>query len=248
MKSTLPLLSIVIFIFAVSLCAAQDTVSAAPAPVKARCWTLEFGIAPNFTLTSFQGTAVSLSRSISDFQKIRIGVSTSLAATSNDADEIYYAADTVVNKTMQADENGNNSIRLTVQYLTYASPHSAVSLYAALGPLAGITWGSRESNRNYFYVGGNLNVSNNSDTQKEYFAGMLGSLGAEWFFSEKISLHAEYGVTGTYSWYKDNYTTSDRSTYTPSSTTNSSRREYSVSFSGWSLQAQNILFGLSVML
>ena len=234
-----------IYVCAISICLAQDTTSTVlwNAP---NTWTMEFGIAPNFTLTSFQGTAISLSRYISNYEKIRVGISTALNSTSNKSEEQTYYADTLFSKANNNGDNGYNTIQLTAQYLTYASPNGQISMFFAIGPLAGITWIARDNQRENLTIGYSQGKDINDETQNRYFLGIIGSCGVEWFFSERFSLHAEYGIAGSYNWSKNEATLKYLTTNSPTSTTSVTRREYSSSSSEWSLGSQNIIFGLSV--
>jgi hypothetical protein len=242
MKSNKLYKNAIIFFCITSFCSAQDTVSMVPRQVRANSWTMEFGIASNFTLTSFQGTAVSVSKYVSDCEKIRIGISSSLSTTSSEAEEKSFTADTLGYWFKGNGDNGTNSIQFTGQYLIYASPRSQTSVYFAIGPLAGINWSSTDDQREDVPVGNSQGKYSTKESLTEYFAGILGSCGVEWFFSERMSLHAEYGIAGLYKWGKS------ETTIKTETINNKNRKEYSSSSSVWTLMHQNVLFGLGIIL
>lgn len=232
---------------AASASVAQDTLSTNNSRRAKDAWTMEFRVASNFTLSSLQGTAISVSRYISDYQKIRIGISTSLRSYSITRQELNFYADTLSTKVNQNEHYGDNLVQLTLQHLTYATPDDQISLYFALGPVAGITWHSYDIQQEYTQVAWNYGKSTNDNTMEQYFVGLLGSCGVEWFFSERISLHAEYGLSLLYYWENREETSKSQTTYTTPPPPPGNRRETTYSSHTWSLEPSNVLFGLSVI-
>jgi hypothetical protein len=206
---------------------------------------MDFGISSNFTLSTFQGTTISIGKFISDHQKYRIGISTSVNSNSADQNADSFTADTLVSRSKQNSETDSYSLQLSFQYLTYATPNAHTSFYFGIGPFGGIGWDKNNNGSTNYYVNTSQDRTNSNSSRTNYSIGILGSLGVEWFFSENISLHAEYGLAATYIWSKNestnkNGTTSPYTYYASNKNTNSS------STSNWSLAGQKILFGLSI--
>jgi opacity protein-like surface antigen len=239
--------TVLLLSIASSASVAQDTLSTNNSRRVKDAWTMEFGIASNFTLSTFQGTAISVSRYISDYQKIRIGISTSLTSSTNTRQELNFYADTLANKSNLNDNNGFNTVQLTLQYLTYASPAEQISIYFAFGPVAGITWSSYDNQQEFTNVWWNYSKNNSGEKQKQYSVGLLGSCGVEWFFSERMSLHAEYALSIQYNWENYEVTSKGQTTYINNPPSPSNRTERTISSHSWSLQPRYVLFGLSVI-
>jgi hypothetical protein len=228
---------------------AQDSLSVIGKFIQDHSWTMDFGISSNLTLKSFQGTAISLSKFTSDYQKYRLGVSVGLNQSSGDQSGSQYNADTLSNNSNAHSDNYNNSLQITFQYITYATPKAQTSIYFGIGPLVGISWYKNNSNSNTNSVGDYQNQSGYTNTNSNYFVGVLGSVGVEWFFSEHISIHAEYGLSAQYNWGNTQLSNTYQTIYNPILYTNSyysNRNNNSSSSSGWNLSGQSVLFGLSV--
>ena len=223
----------------------QDSLSVIGKFIQGHPWTLDFGISSNLTLSTFQGTAISLNKFTSDYQKFRFGISTSFSNGTNDENANSYASDTLYNQSKATRESNDYYVQINFQYFTYATPAASTSLYFGIGPFAGIGWGKENTSSNSSYFASSQEYATNSETSNDYSLGILGSVGVEWFFSEHISLHAEYGLAASYSWMKSE-SSYDSHNYYQGSMSSSDRGDRSSSSSGWSLAGQRVLFGLSV--
>jgi hypothetical protein len=224
---------------------AQDSISVIGKFIEGHPWTMDFSISSNLTLSNFQGASISLGQFTSDYQKNRIGISTSVNCGTSDQSGNNLTSDVLTSQSKQNSESNRYSIQVIFQRLTYATPNAHTSLYYGIGPLMGIGWNKNTSSSSSNYVSGSQNWSSSDGTGTNYSLGVLGSLGVEWFFSEHMSLHAEYGLTVLYTWSKSESTSS--SFYlNPGSTYSSSKSNSSSKSSGWSLTGQSVLFGLSV--
>jgi hypothetical protein len=232
-------------IFYASTLLAQDSLSVIGKFIDGHSWTMDFSISSNLTLRTFQGTAISLSKFISDYQKIRFGVSTNLDYNSRDQSGNNYAADTLSGLTNDNNENNMYSVQIVIQYITYATPKSQTSIYFGIGPLVGVSWFEQNNNDNTTNPGYYQSQYGSKSSSTKYFIGMLGSCGVEWFFSEHISIHAEYGLSVQYNWGKTESSSNSQSSYVNSSSY-SNKSHSSGSTSGWFLSGQSVLFGLSV--
>jgi hypothetical protein len=191
----------------------QDTTSLVSTDTQHRPWTLEFGVSSNFTLTSFQGTTISLGRYISDHEKIRFGANISMTTQRSENESFYYDTLGGAHPYGTANSYISNSIRLSLQYLSYETPYENIAIYFGVGPVAGYSYSRYDASYPWSY---------------QYTAGVVGSFGAEWFFSKKLSLHAEYGLNATYAW-----------TRSESETSKSTTKSFGIG-------GQSVLFGLSV--
>ena len=223
---------------------AQDTVSVIGRFIQGHPWTMDFGISSNLTLTTFQGATISVGKFATDYHKIRFGISVSATDGSGDHTGNNYNADTLSGRNTRTEENEGYAFEIKCQYLTYATPDAHTSMYFGVGPLAGISW-SKSSREETSTFGSSQSQSTSNSDQRTSSVGVLVSVGAEWFFSEHVSLHAEYGLSAAYFRTKGESSGSSKYSY-PGSPTASSRISGSDSFSNWSLSGQNVLFGLSI--
>ncbi len=231
--------------FTFSNLAAQDSLTVIGKFIEGHSWTMDFRIESNLTLSTFQGTAISLSKFVSDYQRIRFGIGTSVNSSSSGNSGMNYSADTLSGRSSGNSENESYSVQISLQRLTYGTPDAQTSIFFGIGPFGGMSWSKNSSSNSSTSVGSYQNQQSNSSTNKTYSAGVLGSFGVEWFFSEHISLHAEYGLAASYSWGSGESSNSYQSGY-PGSSNPSIKNISSNSGSGWSLSGQSVLFGLSV--
>jgi opacity protein-like surface antigen len=245
MKTTYLLLPVILFFLNLNTLFSQDSLTVIGKFIQGHPWTMDFGVKSNLTLSTFQGTAISLGKFISNYQKYRMGISTNLRVNSGDQDGNSTNADTLYSLNSGDVEDENYSIQLTFQYITYTAPNGLTSIYFGIGPTIGISWFKQSSNSSSTYVSSYQSLDGRSSTSKEYSIGFLGSCGVEWFLSEHISIHAEYGLALQYYTKKgetESYNKHSSSNYIqPLSESHSND-----SSSGWSLSGQNVLFGLSV--
>jgi hypothetical protein len=243
-KSILGKLLIYSILFASTLLA-QDSLSVIGKFIQDHSWTMDFGISSNLTLSAFKGTALSLSKFTSDYQRYRFGISTNLNNNSRNQSGSHYDADTLSGASSGDDDNDAYSVQITLQYITYATPRAQTSIYFGIGPLVGISWSKSNSTSNSSTIGYYQDQGGNTSSYTSYSVGALGSCGVEWFFSEHISIHAEYGLVAQYIWSKNESSNQDKYSYV-NSNSGSYKNISSSSSSGWSLSGQNVLFGLSV--
>jgi hypothetical protein len=246
MKITHLLKAILVVCIGFTSLLAQDSLSVIGKFIQGHPWTMDFGISSNLTLSNFQGAAISISKFISDYQKYRFGISTSINSGSSDQSGINFSADTLVGQSKQNIKTDRYFLELSFQYITYATPHAYTSFYFGIGPLAGIGWSKYNGSSNSNYVGSSQSQYNSNNTYTSYSLGVLGSLGVEWFFSEHISLHAEYGLEASYTWNKNESTYNSQYNYSGSNSSSTSKSSNSSSSSNWSLAGQQVIFGISV--
>lgn len=210
----------VLFLFVSPSLQAQDSTSLAGK------YALQFQISQNFTLSNFLGSVISGKYHFTNESALRVGVDLSTimnnqSNTSHDNSFVY--------ATNNVNETNSQSISIIAQYLRTVSVGDNIRFYYGIGPKAGIGFakqntGSNTTGTNYAYQ---------KQTYKNFSAGFLCSAGAEWFFSKKMSLCAEYGFAYQYIYSK---TTSNSNTSS----------EQTVRNYGYSFRGENVRFGLSV--
>jgi hypothetical protein len=171
----------------------------------------------NFTLSNFSGSIISLKRHHSARSAFRAGFSLSLSSGSSETDP----SDTSLPVEIDNDDVG---LLVDLQYVRYSNPAGRLSPYWAIGPRVG-------------YAKQNLKSATGDDQveryeRRQWTVGVIGSLGAEWFPVRFIGLHAEYGLTLTYSSIK-----AERED-TPFTETQTGRV--------WTFEGDGVLLGLSV--
>ena len=144
-------------------------------------WALQFGIAENFRLDSFQGATVSAKKSLSETRAFRFGTTLEARFAFEEGD----------------DERDTNLQRLsaTAQWLAYtegdAERAGTVRFYFGAGPLAGI-------DRSFYAINredAEGETLEDEQTSVRWNVGAAGVLGAEWTVHRRIGLLAEYGTS-----------------------------------------------------
>jgi len=199
---------------------AQDTASLAGK------YALQFQISQNFTLSNFLGSVISGKYNCSNTSAIRVGFdfTTTMGNQSNANHDFYtgYSSNSL-------SENNTQSIGLVAQYLWEAPLGDNIKFYYGVGPKLGIGF----SKQTYAGSSTSSSYSYQKYINKNISAGFLGSAGVEWFFSKKMSLCAEYGISYLYN-------------YTKNSNNSNTSMEQTVRTYSYSLRGDNVRFGLSV--
>ena len=169
-------------------------------------WALQFQISQNFTLTSFQGSTISLKRQYSPNAAIRLGTTVNISSSTSEA-EPTNAPDTG-NYTWQSRSGFANSqgISIAVQYLRYPDPIAGINLYFGGGPL--VIFGRSKDARESIIINTNSPPIRyqNTDETTNLSTGISLVAGLEWFASTSISITAEYYSTLQYDWSKTTHT------------------------------------------
>jgi len=195
-------------------------------------------------LTSFRGSAISLSKSISGNERYRLWVSGSLNINSNDGHSNNFNADTVRSHDYTESSGGTQFLSVSFQYLRFLMKEEKISFYYGIGPSISTSWQTTTTEYSYGYASSSQYiVRKDESSDNSYSFGAIGSVGIEWSFTKRMSLHAEYSASTYYRWGKTKFTSTTRSEitdYIPS------RSESSRTLSSWSLAGQGVYFGLSV--
>lgn len=138
-------------------------------------WAIQFGIDDNFTLSDFAGQ-VGLKYHHSSRTAARIGVDA--WAGGSEEDDGSFDAET---------ESDRYGFELDFLILRYFDPEAPVNVYFGGGPL--VYYDTQNSTRTVY--GDSVTVETETDTDT-WSAGARVTLGAEWFPTRAIGLHAEY--------------------------------------------------------
>jgi hypothetical protein len=188
---------------------------------------IQFGIASNLTLKKFQEMAFSGKKHISDKSAVRIGIDLNFLISDVDKDVFSIRHDTT---TSQVEETYNNDeIDLWVQFMRYSSINNSIKFYWAGGPIFGF--------ERWFYKkrDDTPQLSGRSQETLIWLVGTSWTVGAEWFATPELGLHAEYYLSLTFNWRRTNDTSY-------SSNTISYGRDRNYSFN---LSSGDVRFGLS---
>lgn len=181
---------------------------------------IQFGI-DNLSLRTFNQKGISYKMHLSENNALLFGVKLAGSTTTEEMHTKKYSHDTLISaKTERYDPLPSINIECSAEYIWYFPTGSDLFLFMGGGP------DFRYDQREYTY-----------SFHKNWSAGLIGTIGVEWFVSQKISIHSEYYVSAYYNFSKSN-------DWSPSYSTSDYRiDEKSTSFN---LQSGNVLFGLSV--
>lgn len=212
---------------------AQDSVQTQfPEDAKA----LQFQINGNFTLSSFQGAAISYKHHLRSSSALRIGVSAYGTDTNEESANDYYSGGSPNTSTEQLRDRTSISLQLNVQAIWYSPTSSEIFFFYGIGPLFGYG-GSWQTNKS-IYSSPFTESNTVSSKTTSWSVGLSGLAGVEWFPAETISIHAEYGARASFSW------TSFENKYQPSGT--GSWSESGGTTTTLNMQGTGVLVGLSV--
>jgi len=160
-------------------------------------FALQFQIADNFQLTSFQGTTLSGKYHFSCRDVIRLGLSVELGNSETES-TINYIDTSVVNQ-FEADEN-RFGLTIKSQYIRYITSTNNILFFGGIGPF--ISFFNQSTERVVTENG--IDVTRESES-RSFSAGLDLIIGVEWIFSTYMSLSAEYGLNFSYRSSEDNF-------------------------------------------
>jgi hypothetical protein len=213
-------------------------------------WAFEFGISSNFTLTSFQGTVLSIKRQLNSHEAIQLGIGGSLSNQNSSSSGQNEWGDTLTYGNSGSGTNTGGSVQVNLQYVYYFNPDADINVYVGAGPTVG--YSRTIYNYNYTPVlpvpadsGVYINYPTNSNqSYTSWNAGVSGMLGAECFILKFLSIHAQYGLNVTYS--ESNTTYSYNYAYFYDVKLNKTSSSNQSKSHGWQLSPTSVMFGLSV--
>jgi hypothetical protein len=185
-------------------------------------WALQFRIWPDFTLASFQGATISAKKQLSPTSAFRFGFTPDASYRTTGSEEDGEEDPRSISQNTQW-------LSIDAQWLRYTSLRDEVTLFYGAGPE--FSFERREQTTEDDRTG-----FENSDIGTFIGAGVLGTVGAEWFMRSNISLTAEYQTSLRYLREVDSSEAEreDRSI------------ERSVTTNEVRLDARGVLFGVSV--
>jgi len=244
-------ISILFFIFASCIAyfsiQAQDRSSDTTA-LKEGSWALQFGIASNFTLTSFQGATFAAKYQISNTNAIRGGVTINGNTNNGDGSNSDIVDDTSIGAASTSNSAKSTSITFVIQYLWYMNPNAQVHFYIGIGPSFSYSYAYNSSGyNNLFFVNGHgywsQQASSSNSTQRSI--GAEGIAGVEWFACSWLSIHAEYNEGVQYQWGSTSASSGYSSTYPANAPSHNNTNSNN---NGWALNSSGVSFGLNIYL
>ena len=143
-------------------------------------WAAQFRVANDFTLSNFGGNVLSLKKHLSPANALRASVDLLLRHTTQDQ------FDGVVS--IERREEDLTQVGFSFDYLRYFAPRSSLSLFLGAGPFF------RLSDATSIRFIPQLPEPQSTTQRDERSYGVRGVLGLEWFVTNSIGLHSEYGV------------------------------------------------------
>ncbi len=116
--------------------------------LKPGAWAFQFGVAGNFTLTSFQGATLALKYHYTESNAVRAAITINGTFTDGSGLQKGLQYDSI--STTASNDNSTHSagLSLIVQYLWYMNPRDVIHLYVGVGPAVSYSHDSRTENRN----------------------------------------------------------------------------------------------------
>ena len=189
-------------------------------------YALSFGIKDNFTLSSFN-MDIAVKKIFDNSDQLRLFISPRISTLTQD---VIIEGDERTRKL----ENQSYTIGVGADYLWTIVKHDDISLFGGTGLIVSYQRGYSKNSVSDSDTTNNTTEAINPTVS----AGIRGILGVEWKVSEKIGIHCEYLVTGSYFWGK-----SEMKTFH-----NGEIDINSKSISSGITLGSNVLFGLSIYL
>lgn len=231
-------------------------------------WSMQFRIGDNFSLSSFEGSTISLKKHFTDKSALRLGVSVSHAnddqiiVSSRSTDIEYGYSDPNLDRSQSdyrvGDDKGYGRSRTTAGvsavYMYYPTPQKKISAFFGVGPSIRYAKSTRSSDIDNPVITNSVDSSTRFATDSDEWASTTWSYGAnfacgvEWFAGKNISFMAEYSLGASYD------KTSMKNTETKhrfevqagrSRTSDITYDTNSIS-DGFSVNSSNVKFGISV--
>jgi hypothetical protein len=153
-------------------------------------FALQFQIADNFQLSSFQGTTLSGKYHFSCWDAVRLGLSIELGDSESET-KIDYLDTSAVAKSK---EDGNKfGLTLKSQYIRYFRGTKDISFFGGIGPFISF------NDQSFKRVIEENGIDITRETEASGFSfGLDLIIGVDWMFSNYMSLSAEYGLNFSY--------------------------------------------------
>ena len=165
-------------------------------PALKNTWSFQAGITEYFTLRNFDMVNVSIKHHISNKSAIRLGTWINLWARETTQSRYMNRYGNSVFADVSHQEY---FVVLSLQYISYLKSNNDVRCYLGVGPR--IRFGYWKTT----YESQSDALTRLGGDSGEIFAGLQSNLGAEYFFTDNISLIAEYGAILDFWGYSDLY-------------------------------------------
>ena len=129
-------LQIVLFLFAFALPLKSIAQQSGSKPLTENSKALQFQIGSNFTLTSFQGAALSYKHHLKPLLAIRVGSELSLSKSNFDLTEVDSVGDL---ETLSKSDQTRYYVRFNTQLIWYSESYSGISFFYGVGPFLGFS-------------------------------------------------------------------------------------------------------------
>ena len=203
-------------------------------------WALQFKIASNFTLDSFDGSNLAFKYHFSKKSALRVGVTLKTYNTDSDYEIIDDRAQDITENNII---NNRNDFYITLKplYIFYPVTNRRTLFFIGAGPY--FQYGRNENRYKKNYNNGDtlVYVSDEKITNYRYGVGVSFIGGVEVFITKYLSLHAEYGSNFTYDYYEQKMERLGEDTDGRKFSTNSKK-----STDGYNFSANAVMFGVSV--
>jgi len=192
--------------------------------------SIQFGIGNYLSLNAFDGKSISFKLHNTATNAIRFGFTLSGNTASSDATTETIVDDTLISTTTTStDPTFSINVDAFVHFLWYLDTHSDVFPFIGIGPMVGFV-------RNEY-----VSTSSSSLT-RTLGVGAEAVVGAEWFATKNISLHAEYQATALFEYTRyESYEPGTVGGQTPS-------KNFKRTIKSWAIRSRTVVFGLSVYL
>lgn len=167
-------------------------------------WAFEFGIGGNFTLTTFQGTVLSVKRQLDSHDAVELGISGYLNNQDNSNSTRYNWGDTLSYGYSQSGSNNYGNFQLNLRYIYYLNPAGRVNFFIGAGPTFGYYRSTYDINSTALIPqppDPNIRISyptSPTETETSWNAGISAVAGVEYFVLKYLSVHARYGINLVY--------------------------------------------------
>ena len=237
----------ILFLLVVALNAteiySQDVQNEDSVSLHKKRWALQFQVGNNFTLNSFQGSIISLKKTLSEKSALRIGVSFGTGVSANNQTMTRVPPDSNQDK-----RNYDNTIfdfNILSQYIKYLPLEDHVAGYYGIGPIVGYSFNKNKTKYEYLSAYNSYTSSGTiTTTTKTWNIGANAVFGVEWFVRKNMSMSAEYAASLIYS--KSKWVQKDEYSYSDNYSMGSNGYKTQGDSHGINLRANRVLFGLSV--
>lgn len=220
----------ILVLFAIQSVALAQEDKPFESPLKKGARALHFKVVSDFSLESFEGTAISAKYHLSSSRAIRVGLS--FSGTHEDKTEIegrtdeHSTYDEIYTQTRDI-KNTYYGFDFLSHYTFYSNPENRVNFFIGFGPHFGFSKDDTYAHYEYLleWTGEDIdsswiNNSNRTAIIDNWEIGLSSIIGLDLLVTQNISLMAEYGILFDYIWTneKENYNNDTHGYYNKTTT------------------------------